>query len=74
MDVELRQMNKIPVSKRCLFCQHNITLMVVPAEYERWKSGVHAQNALVSLSDGERELLISGTCEACFDEMFATPT
>ena len=65
---------RTPISKQCLFCKKVIILMVVPAEYERWKSGVHAQDALVSLSAGERELLISGTCEACFDEMFETPT
>ena len=36
-----------------------------------WKAGMYVQDAFPALSPGERELLISGTCEPCFDRMFA---
>jgi len=37
--------------------------------YLDWKNGQHIQNAMPELSEGQRELLISQTCEGCF-EMF----
>lgn len=35
------------------------------------ESGGHIQNVARNLDDGERELLISGFCGACFDALFA---
>ena len=35
-----------------------------------WKSGELIQNALPELDADQRELLISGTCPTCWNEMF----
>jgi hypothetical protein len=35
-----------------------------------WEGGALIQDALGYLTADERELLISGTCGACFDNMF----
>ena len=36
----------------------------------RWRDGYKIQDAMPDLTPGQRELIISGTCEKCFDEMF----
>ena len=35
-----------------------------------WREGKHIQHAMPYLSADQRELLISGTCGDCCDEMF----
>ena len=58
------------ISICCPFC-HNTTELVVPFEgYKAWQSGELVQNALPELSVDDREMLISGTCETCWDELF----
>jgi hypothetical protein len=61
----------VPVEVECVMCQKFITLHVPRVGYENWiHGGVFIQDALPSLSAGERELLISKTCEPCFDKLF----
>jgi hypothetical protein len=55
---------------RCFGCLELITLYVAPLDYEAWLTGTHAQDVFPYLTDGERELLISNTCDKCFEEMF----
>jgi len=38
-----------------------------------WESGVLIQEALPMLNAGQREMLISGTCDDCWTEMFGEP-
>lgn len=40
------------------------------ADYHAWQDGVHAQNALPYLSAAEREMLISGICPTCWENLF----
>ena len=37
-----------------------------------WRQGEFIQRVLPDESPGRRELLISGTCERCFDSMFGS--
>lgn len=39
-------------------------------DLRRWKSGVLVQKAFPYLKPAERELLISGFCDSCFESMF----
>jgi hypothetical protein len=39
-------------------------------QYEWWRRGMPVQNAFPEMSAGNREFLISRTCETCFDKMF----
>jgi len=44
--------------------------LVDPADLTAWSEGELIQVALDYLSEGERELLLSGTCDTCWDEMY----
>ena len=62
--------NKVTHEAKCLMCNTVVTLEVVAKDLEDWKSGTLIQRALPYLSPGERELLISGTCDGCWEAMF----
>ena len=62
----------------CNTCRQQVEMSVVKADYEAWersrmtpqRPSLFIQDAMPYLSDGEREILISGICNNCFDEMF----
>ena len=41
------------------------------ADLDSWQNGALIQDAMPYLSADEREILISGICGECFDNMFA---
>lgn len=46
--------------------------LVLPADgYLRWLDGELVQDALPALAAADREMLVTGTHPACWDEMFA---
>ena len=55
-------------------CGKTFTLAVTEAEYKNWKDGMLIQDAMPSLGQNDRELLISGTCPECWNAMMAEPT
>ena len=57
----------------CRHCQKSYNLLVNITDMADWKLGKYIQDAMPYLSAAERELLISGTCGPCFDEMFPSP-
>ena len=64
-----RNMN---ISITCASCRKPIELPITENDVAAWQaSDEHVQNYFPQLSDDQRELLISGTCGACFDAMFA---
>lgn len=55
----------------CGKCYNTFTLMYNRQDMIDWLSGSgNIQNILHYLTAGERELLLSGYCGNCFDEMF----
>lgn len=59
------------LTKRCLFCR-NQTLLDLPDEgYRKWDEGEFVQDAFPDMPAEQRELLISGTCPACWNEQFS---
>ena len=54
----------------CRRCGTSHSLLVNINDVVAWKSGKYIQDAMPYLSADERELLISLTCGACFEEMF----
>lgn len=60
----------VSVSCTCPFCGKDTELIVPARGYRRWQEGELIQNALSTLSAGERETLISGLCESCQDSIF----
>jgi len=55
---------------RCIHCNKNYDVWADPADLTAWSEGELIQVALDYLSDGERELLLSGTCGTCWDKMY----
>lgn len=61
----------VEVKRVCPLCGAMNVLNVPKEGYAAWLNGIGIQHALSELSPGERELLMSGICEPCFDRMFA---
>ena len=63
--------SRVPRSVPCVQCGQEFTMYLSPKDMFDWLSGSgYIQDLMPYLSDGERELLISGTCSHCFDSMF----
>ena len=58
------------IETRCPFCGKSNLVKVHAADYHAWENGALAQNAFPYLSANEREMLISGICPTCWDNMF----
>jgi hypothetical protein len=54
-------------SKRCLFCGKTHLIEVDAAAFSRWQGGANVQVAFPEMAPEDREVLISGTCPACWD-------
>ena len=66
MDVKEKQ----PMWAGCRIFGDNQRIHVFPDDVTDWQNGKLIQDAMPYLSADERELIISGTCGKCFDEMF----
>ena len=58
------------VAVPCRRCNEVTELKVDFEQFTKWQQGELIQNALPELDVDQRELLISGTCPTCWDEMF----
>jgi hypothetical protein len=59
------------ISKICTCCKREVVIEVSALAFDNWNAGALAQDALRELTDDEREILISGICGTCFDELTA---
>ena len=59
------------IAVMCNVCNESHIVRVKSKDYDRFSIGELIQNASPYLTPNERELLISGTCGKCFDEMFS---
>lgn len=62
--------NAVTIKATCTMCHKAVSVTMSASGYTRWLNGEHIQDALKELTPGEREMLISGVCEPCFDELF----
>ena len=58
------------VVSQCIKCTKTETVLVKKADLIAWKKGKYIQDAMPYLAVDQRELLISGICGECFDNMF----
>ena len=58
------------VGCQCIKCMELHLLLVCPEDFAAWEGGELIQNAMPYLSADEREILISGICGRCFEEMY----
>ena len=56
----------------CNCCGKSYDLDVNPEGLKAWKEGALIQRALPELEPEWRELILSGTCPTCWDEMFGS--
>lgn len=61
---------RIAVDLTCRCCGRHVVLGITPSDFWDWKQGKFIQDAMPYLNAGEREMLMSRTCNECFDEMF----
>lgn len=61
------------INVQCVHCGNDYVIGVNKDDYLEWKEG-HGfiQDKLSYLTKGERELIISGTCDSCWDNMFGS--
>ena len=58
---------------QCRYCGVVYTILANREDVVRWQTGEgYIQDVLAYLSAGERELLISGTCDNCWKNMFGS--
>jgi hypothetical protein len=58
-------------TKPCPFCNETHTVEVSATGFQRWAvDGEYIQNALPELNSDNRELLMTGTCAECWDNIF----
>lgn len=62
--------SEIEISKECNVCKHSITFSVSENGYKQFLKGTHVQKALPGVAAGLREMLLSGICPKCWDELF----
>lgn len=58
------------VTTVCPFCGKSHDVLVNENDYYDWKDGKLAQDAFPYLSADEREMLISGICPDCWNQMW----
>lgn len=58
---------------KCWRCRKSFVIRCWRKDYDSWKSGEQLlQEAFYYLSDGNRELLLSNTCDDCWNELFGS--
>lgn len=64
--------NKIQLDLSCRWCKEKFPVFTVTYnEYSAWAElGRRIQDAMPGLTPDQREMLISGTCPKCWDNMF----
>ena len=66
-------MANIRLDIKCKICKQWKSIMVDPIGYQQWKGGMLIQKALPDVDVNDRELMISGICGTCYDDLFADP-
>lgn len=61
---------EIEITRKCNVCKDSITFNVSENGYNLFLKGTHVQKALPDVAPGLRELLLSGICPKCWDELF----
>lgn len=54
----------------CRLCREPQAFDVNGDDWARWKGGEYVQVAFPYLDAGEREMLVSATCDRCWHKMF----
>ena len=58
------------IIKHCPICGKEMSVTVKDEDYVKYQNGALVQNCFPYLSPMEREIIITGICPACWDNMF----
>lgn len=58
----------LAIKTKCPCCKSEKTLQVPKSGYDAWQRGALIQRALPTLSAAQREQLITGICDPCWDK------
>lgn len=58
------------IKTTCPFCGKEQIIEVEEKDYEKWRKGGLIQSCFSYLSADEREALMTGICNKCWDETF----
>lgn len=67
---ELNSPHRYAFKGKCIMCGELKTVEIPGPELYRYRQGALIQDALKSVSSGDREFLMTGICAPCFDETF----
>ena len=54
----------------CKYCDYQEIITVPEADYISWHNGEYIQDAFPYLTAGQRELMLSNTCDTCWNKFF----
>ena len=60
----------ISLINECPFCGKESYVTVFADDFEAWQAGGLVQDCFPYLSADEREILVSGICPTCWEQMF----
>ena len=55
---------------QCMYCDYEETITIAEALYIAWHNGMLIQDAFPFLTAGQRELMLSNTCDTCWNKFF----
>ncbi len=58
------------LNTQCPYCGRKSIIQVNDNEYKKWKSGTLIQNAFPNFTPDQREQIMTGICNVCWDETF----
>ena len=64
-------MTTITIKTTCPVCDKDHDVQVEELGYHNYIAGMHIQKALPNNTAEEREMLITGICGKCWDELFS---
>lgn len=62
---------RMRINVPCVLCGVTNSIECSKDGYRKWQGGALVQDAFPELDASQRELLISGVCPTCWDNMFA---
>lgn len=66
-------MSVVAVERKCPMCKTVRTINFSEDGLIAWQSGMKIQHAFPDTTAGEREFLLTGICDPCWDKMWAEP-
>jgi len=69
-DSDFRRLNSNLVELTCWNCRESATVELTDAQEKQWRDGALIQRVTPQLNGSLREMLISGTCKACWSKYF----